>query len=184
MKNSIKLAGAFAAATALLAGAEVAQAGCADPRASNASAAHMIPGFIVAGLAPKISLPPPGPQPVSQRIVGTWLVTYTSGGHPFGQAFIQWHSDGTEWENINLPLEGGNICVGSWKSVDAGSVTRFHVGWLYTAGLLTGYFTETEKDKLAGSNAYAGVNDTKIFDLSGNVLVEVSGTASAVRIGP
>jgi hypothetical protein len=184
LKHSIKLAGAFAAATALLAGAETAQAGCADPKSSHASAAHMIPGFIVAGLAPKIALPSPGPQPASHRIVGTWLVTYTAGGQPFGQAFIQWHDDGTEWENINLPLEGGNICVGSWKSMNASSVTRFHVGWLYTAGLLTGYFTETEKDKVTGSNAYAGVNDQKIFDLSGNVLAEVMGTANAVRIGP
>jgi hypothetical protein len=43
-------------------------------------------------------------------IVGTWLVNYG----PVGQAFIQWHSDGTEWENITHPSIGGNVCMGSW----------------------------------------------------------------------
>jgi hypothetical protein len=42
------------------------------------------------------------------NIVGTWHVSYTVEGSPFAQAFIQWHSDGTEWENINLPVLGGN----------------------------------------------------------------------------
>jgi hypothetical protein len=184
MNRKIKLAGALVAATALVAGAETAQAGCAYPGASKSGAAHSIPGFMLRGLQPKISVPAPSSGNQPQGIVGTWLVTYTSGGQPFGQAFIQWHSDGTEWENINLPLEGGNICVGSWKSVAPANVVRFHVGWLYTAGILSGYFTETEKDKLAGPNAYSGINDTKIFDLSGNVLAEVPGTANAVRIGP
>jgi hypothetical protein len=184
MKRTIKLAGALAAATALVAAAETASAGCSNPGTSNSAAVHMIPGFIVADLAPKISLPPPGPNTLAQGIVGTWLVTYTAGGKPFAQALTQWHNDGTEWENINLPLAGGSMCLGSWKAVDARDVIRFHVGWLFTAGLLTGYFTETEKDKLTGTNTYSGVYDQKIFDLAGHVLAEIPGTSNAVRIGP
>jgi hypothetical protein len=184
MNRSTTIAGAFAAAAGLLAAADIAQAGCADPRAAGTAAIHTIPGFIVAGLAPKIALSAPGPAPVAQRVVGTWLVTYRSEGKPFAQALIQWHSDGTEWEDINLPIEGGNVCVGSWESVDTNSVKRFHIGWLYTAGLLTGYFTETETDKVIGSSYYSGVSDTKIFDLTGKVLVELSGTSNAVRVGP
>lgn len=88
MKTTIKLAGALAAVTALAAGAETAQAGCAYPGASKSAPSHMIPGFIVPGLKPSISLPPPGPSNAAQRIVGTWLVTYTSGGSPLGQALI------------------------------------------------------------------------------------------------
>ena len=34
----------------------------------------------------------------AKNIVGTWFVTYMAGGAPAGQAYIQWHSDGTEWE--------------------------------------------------------------------------------------
>ena len=49
-------------------------------------------------------------------------------GAPAGEAFIQWHSDGTEWENINFPILGGNICMGSWKQSDANHVFRNHWG--------------------------------------------------------
>jgi len=51
-------------------------------------------------------------------IVGTWQVSYTTGGSPSGEAFIQWHDDGTEWENIDFPILGGNICMGSWRQLD------------------------------------------------------------------
>ena len=51
------------------------------------------------------------------RIVGTWLVTYE--GPVAGQAFIQWHSDGTEWENIDLPARAE---TSAW--VTGGSSTR------------------------------------------------------------
>ena len=180
MKHTLTFA---VAAAALAASAVSAQAGCADPRNAGAVAMHTIPGFMVPHLNPNISLPPPPPGNARGNVVGTWLVTYRAGGAAFGQALIQWHSDGTEWENINLPLSGGNICVGSWKPVDNLHVYRFHVGWLYTNGTLSGYFTETETDKV-GANYYIGVNDTKIFDLSGNVLAEVPGTSSAVRIAP
>ena len=119
------------------------------------------------------------------NIVGTWHVSYTVEGSPFAQAFIQWHSDGTEWENINFPILGGNICMGSWKPVDANRVTRNHIGWTYTNGTLTGYFTETETDVVArDGNSYHGTNDQKVYDLEGNLIVEVPGTSIATRISP
>jgi hypothetical protein len=126
----------------------------------------------------------PKPRTAADNIVGTWLVTYTSGGQPFAQALIQWHSDFTEWEDINLPLAGGNVCVGSWKSDDSQHVSRLHYAWLYTDGLLTGYFIETETDKVNGHDQYSGVNYTTIYDLQGHVLANVPGTSSAVRIAP
>ncbi len=180
MKHTITLAAAVAA---LAVGAVSAHAGCADPRNADATAMHTIPSFMVPHLNPNISLPPPPPGNAARNVIGSWLVTYTAGGNPLGQAFIQWHDDRTEWENINMPILNGNICVGSWKEVDSLHVSRFHVGWLYTNGALTGYFTETETDKV-GANVYSGINDTKIFDLSGHVLAEVPGTAHAVRIAP
>ena len=81
------------------------------------------------------------------------------------------------------PLKAATSVSGHGRSVDTTSVTRFHVGWLYTAGILSGYFTETEKDKVH-PNTYSGTNETTIFDLSGNVVAQVTGTANAVRIGP
>jgi hypothetical protein len=187
MKRGLSIVGL---AAIVAAGAVSAHAGCADPRKAGAMTTHTIPSFRVPGLSgaagadARIVLPPPSTGNAAQDIVGTWLVTYTAGGKRFAQAFIQWHDDGTEWENINLPLSGGNICVGSWKPVDSLHVYRFHIGWLYTAGVLSGYFTETETDKIPHHNSYSGVNDTKVFDLSGNMLAEVPGTANAVRIAP
>jgi hypothetical protein len=116
--------------------------------------------------------------------VGTWLVTYTVEGNYFAQAYIQWHSDGTEWEDINLPISGGTVCVGSWTAVDAKHVARNHYGWLYTKGKLSGYFDETETNKVTPNGTYSGTNEQKGYDLNGNLLFDVTGTSSAVIITP
>ena len=85
---------AAAAAVALAAGVSSAYAGCAYPGKIEGGSYHAMPGFMTSHLAPPAS--PSGTQPkesAAQKIVGTWLVTYTSGGQPFGQAIIQWHDD-------------------------------------------------------------------------------------------
>ncbi len=153
-----------------------AHAGCADPRTAATD-------------QPLISLPAPahvGPaSPLASRnIVGTWLVTYVTGGAPGGQAYIQWHGDGTEWENINFPIADGNICMGSWMPVDARHVSRNHYGWLYTNGILSGYFNETETTTVALNGTYTGVTDIRFYDVAGNLQLELPGTSSAVRISP
>jgi len=114
-------------------------------------------------------------------IVGTWLVSYGPGG----EAYIQWHSDGTEWENINHPVLTGNICMGSWEVIGPHRVARNHFGWLFTGGLLSGWFNETETDELSeDGNSYSGTNELKLYDLSGNLIADIPGTASATRIAP
>lgn len=172
---------AVMAALALSAGA--ANAGCADPRlAAKAGAfAPMLASVLQRPALDSVS----NNLSAGRNIVGTWHVHYTAGGSPFGEAFIQWHNDGTEWENINFPVLGGNMCMGSWKQIDWRHVSRNHIGWLFTDGLLTGYFTETEVDEVAyDGNSYTGTNDSKIYDLAGHLIVEVPGTASATRIKP
>jgi uncharacterized membrane protein len=116
-----------------------AHASCADPRApaqqgvSHQMAPLFRQGPVAGNDSDKVS--------AGDRIVGTWLVTYTGG--LTGEAFIQWHSDGTEWENIDFPILGGTICMGDWKAIGDRQVRRSHVGWLYTNGNPSGYFTET-----------------------------------------
>ena len=115
------------------------------------------------------------------RIVGTWVVTY--GGAVTGQAFIQWHSDGTEWENIDFPILGGTICMGDWRVVDENHVRRSHVGWLFSDGNPSGYFTQTETDEVARDGSwYRGTNYVKLYDLNGVKFAEGAGTAEATRI--
>jgi hypothetical protein len=158
-----------------------AHASCADPRSGGEQGAfHTIPPLLLQNPTAEALN-----SSAAASIVGTWHVTYTVEGAPFAQAFIQWHSDGTEWENVNLPLLGGNICVGSWKPVDRTHVFRNHVGWMYSNGSLIGYFTETETDELGrDGNSYSGTNDQKIYNLEGVMQVEVTGTATATRIRP
>ena len=121
-----------------------------------------------------------------RNIVGTWHVTYATEGTAYAEAFIQWHSDGTEWENIDLPILGGTICMGSWTVVDRTHVARYHVGWLYTDGTLSGHFIEAETDEVsADGNSYSGSNDTKFYAVGSDVpFMEVVGTAEATRISP
>jgi len=158
-----------------------ASASCADlAAASGQGASHQ---------SPTMSLHTPLEAnflgSAAQRIVGTWQATYASGGAVYGEAFIQWHSDGTEWENIDFPVLGGNLCLGSWKALDDNRVFRYHVGWLYSNGVLFGHFVETETDELSrDGNSYTGNNDTKFYQLDGTMFQEVVGTAAATRISP
>lgn len=118
---------------------------------------------------------------VRDRIVGTWLVTY--GGALSGQAFIQWHSDGTEWENIDLPTLGGNICMGDWRVVDEDHVSRSHVGWLFSNGSPAGHFIWTETNEVALDGSwYRGTNYIRMYDGNGIQFFEGAGTAEATRI--
>jgi hypothetical protein len=160
-----------------------AHAGCADPRTVDRSGAFQAMPALT--LQKSMSENNSNSENAGRNIVGTWHVTYTAGGSPFGEAFIQWHSDGTEWENINFPVLGGNICLGSWKQVGRRQFSRNHIGWLYDNGKLSGYFTETETNEVAfDGNSYSGLNDSKIYDLKNNLLAEVQGTAMATRIAP
>jgi hypothetical protein len=159
-----------------------ARAACTDPRVA---ARQGISPDVVPLILPRAVSPSSTGRQASENIVGTWHVTYTSEGAPFAQAFIQWHSDGTEWENINNPILGGTICMGSWKEIDRSHVVRNHYGWLFTDGTVSGYFNETETDEVAqDGESYSGFNSTKIYDLNGKFQVEVTGTATAKRIGP
>jgi hypothetical protein len=167
-----------------LAGAAVsAHAGCVDPRQTTGANVHMLSRGMLSHMTARSGLHRRGGAE-AQNIVGTWVATYTTGGSPGGQAIIQWHSDGTEWENINFPVLGGNLCLGSWVVVPPKQAARTHMGWLYNAGILSGYFTETETDHLTGPDAYEGTNDLKIYDLAGNLQVELPGSVTAVRFGP
>jgi hypothetical protein len=178
------LSGAVAAVLTL--SGVAAHAGCADPRAvGRAGELQRSPAPILEKSIDDRFFKGEKGENGGKGIVGTWHVTYTAGGSPFGEAFIQWHSDGTEWENIDFPVLGGNICMGSWKQVGRRQFSRNHIGWLYDNGTLSGFFTETETNEVAfDGNTYSGTNDSKIYDLKNNLLAEVQGTSAAKRIGP
>lgn len=180
--NRFLVGTAISAALAL--SAMTAHASCVDPRGGGPQGSPFVlkhtPSF------------PFGGHNAAENIVGTWDVVYTTNPStaPSGEAFIQWHSDGTEWENINYPVLNGNICMGSWKALDRSHVTRNHVGWLYTNGLIAGSFDETEIDEVAwDGNSYTGTNTTTLTfsavpPATAPTVIVLSGTATATRIAP
>jgi hypothetical protein len=179
-----------AAIAALMLGLN-AYASCADPRIkAEAGTFAQMPGVDLQqmGIASPLDEADAGvnTQNASQAIVGTWLVVYTPDGSstPSGKAFIQWHSDFTEWENIDYPVLGGNICMGSWKPVDQSHVSRNHFGWLYNnKGDLEGDFNETETDELASDGrSYTGTNTTVLHFFSSGTSVTLTGSATASRL--
>jgi len=118
-------------------------------------------------------------------IVGLWHATYTtSDGQPFQESYDVWHRDGTEMETANVNPITGNVCVGVWKQVGT-DVHLHHVGWGFdTAGNLIGGFTVDDVLVLGNhGNAYSGSFDFKQYDTAGNLLMEVTGTIAATRIG-
>jgi hypothetical protein len=175
------LIGTAAVATLALSGLS-AHAGCVDPRSAGQQTAHA--DFNLG------QMPPHSGENAGEKIVGTWHVVYTTEGSTSGEAFIQWHSDGTEWENINYPVLGGNICMGSWKTIDRSHVFRNHFGWLYNNGVLAGYFNETETDEVAwDGNSYTGLNTTTLNfypvpPATTPTVMVLTGTATARRLAP
>lgn len=152
-----------------------AEAGCMNPRVAASALAEQR----VSHMALPQAFAREGDQNGPVSIVGTWFVTYSLGG----EAYIQWHSDGTEWENINHPILGGNICMGSWKQTGRYTYVRHHAGWVYTNGALTNYFLEDETAELAANGrSYSGADSFTMYNLDGTVAFgPLSGTAAATR---
>ncbi len=118
-------------------------------------------------------------------IVGLWHTMYTAGDSPFAETFKQWHSDGTEFENVNHNPAIGSVCVGVWKQVGARMVHLHHLGFLFNPdGTSAGTFVVEETDSLGGGGAsYAGTFTFSTYDVNGNPTgTPIKGTVAATRI--
>jgi hypothetical protein len=118
-------------------------------------------------------------------IVGLWHTMYTAGDSPFAETFKEWHSDGTEFENVNHNPAIGAVCVGVWKQVAARTVRLHHLGFLFNAdGSSAGTFVVEERDTLAAQGlSYVGTFTFRTYDVNGNFTgIEVKGTVFATRI--
>ena len=119
-------------------------------------------------------------------IVGLWQTAYTqTNGDPFGQSFKQWHSDGTEFENVDHSAVVGNICFGVWKQIGNRTFRLHHMGWTFdTSGNPTGSFTIDETDVVAPNRmSYTGSFVFKTYKTDGTPNDgEITGTIVASRI--
>jgi len=125
------------------------------------------------------------PNASNGTIAGLWHATYTtSDNEPFQESFDMWHGDGTELESANVDPTVGNFCLGVWKQVGS-EIHLHHVGWGFdNIGNLVGPFTVDDVIELGSrGQSYSGSFDFKQYDTNGNLVVEVTGTISATRIG-
>ena len=152
----------------------IAHAACGDP------------GNYRPGSLPNFPLVAEGRTPLSHdnSIVGLWHVVYSAGGQEFYEAFDQWHSDGTEFENAYVPSVIGNICFGVWKQDDNGDIVLNHIGWSFDPdGTPDGYFTLKESNHVnPDGNGYKGKFGYKAYDGNGSLIFETNGTQVATRI--
>lgn len=127
---------------------------------------------------------------INPSIVGLWHAIYTIEGTEtvFNDSFKSWHIDGTEVESAYLSPEGGNVCMGVWKSIGGRGVKLHHVGWLFNptapGTTATGYFTMDEAVTVTpNGKTYTGTFDFKVWNLDGTATTtEVKGTIAATRI--
>jgi hypothetical protein len=121
----------------------------------------------------------------SKSIVGLWHTMYTSDGSPFAETLKEWHSDGTEFENVNHNPAIGSVCVGVWKQVNTRTFRLHHLGFLFAAdGTPNGTFVVEETDTLADNGlSYTGNFTFRIYDVNGVYTgTEFIGTVAATRI--
>lgn len=120
-------------------------------------------------------------------IVGLWGVVYTAGGKTFNVSFDDWHSDGTEFENVYFNPAQGNICFGAWKLIAPHTVKLHHIGWTFTPGTFstaTGTFTLDEVNTVSSDGkTYTGTFTFQPYDIKGNPEGgPITGTILATRI--
>lgn len=164
-----------AAAIAWMAGVASAQASCGAPLEGKAGVIAQIPHM-------NLSRAEVAPQGYGS-IVGMWDNSIIVGGNVVASSISTWHSDGTEYDNIDAPPTTGNVCQGVWEAKGTSKVTEHHFGWTFdTNANPSGYFTLVQTVKLSRTGmSYSGPFDQKYYDMNGNLLTEVSGEMSAVR---
>jgi len=124
----------------------------------------------------------------SRSIVGLWHVLLISDGQPFDEGFDQWHRDGTEILNDTAPPQpangAGTVCLGVYKKTGPGTYKLKHPFWSFDANAnLVGSGVILQTVTLGpDGNTYQGSFTFDLFDLSGTLVFEATGTLTAERI--
>jgi hypothetical protein len=133
-------------------------------------------------------------------IVGMWQVKFIAEGNtgsmappdgtPIDNAFVQWHSDGTELMNSGRPAQAGNFCMGVWKRTGKSSYKLNHFALGNTTdnapsgiGNPAGPSQIRENIVLSrDGNCYSGSFTLDAYDTSGHNVAHILGKISATRI--
>ncbi len=128
-------------------------------------------------------------------ITGMWHVKFISEGSagipdgtPIDNAFVVWHSDGTEIMNSSRPPDTQSFCMGVWEKTAARTykLNHFTISWDGTnTSSPVGPGNIRENIILDKSGVtYSGTFVIVQYDQSGNVKQTVKGNISARRITP
>jgi hypothetical protein len=120
-------------------------------------------------------------------IVGFWKVQLMLlDGTVIDNAYVQWHSDGTELMNSgSRPPSTGNFCMGVWKKTSRGvyKLNHFALGWDPTGTILIGPTNIHELITVSRDRkTYQGTFGLDQLDNDGNVLFHLDGTITGQRI--
>jgi len=126
-----------------------------------------------------------------EPIVGFWKVTFTSEGTtgiPDGtvvdQAYVQWHSDGTEIMNSSRPPITGSFCLGVWKKVGGlrYKLNHFAIAWDANSNLVGPGNIREEVALSSSGKSFSGTFTINQYDQAENKLVHITGVLAGTRI--
>jgi hypothetical protein len=176
----------------------MASAGCADP--FQGKGAHVSPqswnGQTYFGPA---SLLQASDHDFDDPIVGMWQVKFIAKGNigpglpPDGavidNAYAQWHNDGTEIMNSSRPPITQSFCLGVWERVGFRHymLNHFAISWdPATDSNNPQGPANIREDVILGRDGktFRGTFTIDQYDQSGDLLVEIRGLLSAIRITP
>jgi hypothetical protein len=180
-ETNVKLSIVAALAFATLAASPFRAEAC-NPMLNKNFGKHVAPAILPAAMLAK-NHPATGGQ---ASIVGLWHDVHTaSDGTLFLEGYDTWNRTGTESELGNLPPTAGALCVGVWKQHGKTVDLTAHVTWLYDLNNnFVGTLDITEKNKVSeDGNSYTGTFDAKMYDPSGTLFNETTGTTKADRLG-
>ena len=194
MLRAIITAAAGAAAVGLFY-TPAAAAGCAWPDALGRSGApRSRPQAGLGEYRPALFLLAEDQDGAGAGIVGLWHVKLVSQGSqyipdntPIDDAYVQWHSDGTELMNSSRPPVTGSFCMGVWERTGPSTYHLNHVAISWNPdSTFQGPASIQEDVKLSrNGNTYTGSFTIVQYDAKGiNVLAPtpIVGVITAERI--
>jgi len=179
--------------------ASPASASCGAPPAASLSGALGSSGFRPAAYSLK-----PGAYSIAfvdndhdndgPSIVGFWHVSFVAQGNapngppdqtPIDDAYVQWHSDGTEIMNSSRPPIIGSFCLGVWKQTGPRTYQLKHLAKSWAPdGPFIGPTVILETVTLGrNGTSYSGTFSITQYDAEGHVIPPMPGLPAAPIIG-
>ena len=136
-----------------------------------------------------VSFPVPGSH--NDQIVGFWrakFISEGSSGIPDGtlvdNPFVEWHSDGTEIMNSTRAPVTQSFCMGVWQKTGKSSyeLNHFALGFDTSNNFVGPAQIQEDVTLDKKADQYTGTFKIDQYDPSGNLLAEVVGNITAIRI--